>query len=160
MIGNVVRWNELRVKRLPRLELLLSTSLMFEPPMRHPTKEAIDFIANRLDLPNYPEMQDWEFEVSEPSGLPQYLTLFEEVRGRDDVRFVLADMIIQAFESADFELSANSDWVAFLSSLSERIDIHGWQIWYWASWDVELEAAWRVSPSMRELCETHFSEQG
>ena len=131
---------------------------MIEPPVRHPTRAAIDFIADRLGLPNIPGMQDWEFEVSDPADLPRYLALFEEMHGEDDVRFVLADMIIQAFESSDFELADNPDWQKFISSLMDRIDIHGWQIWYWAAWDVELEEARRVCSIMRDLCEKSFSQ--
>lgn len=132
---------------------------MIEPEIRHPTAQAIDFIAKRLDLRNEPCMQDWEFEVSDPADLPRYLALYEEMLAEDDVRFVLADMIIQAFEDSDFELSTSPDWSAFVSSLVDRIDLHGWQIWYWASWDIELEEAWRVSSAMRKLCETHLVEQ-
>ena len=132
---------------------------MIEPPIRHPTGRAIDFIAKRLNLRNEPGMQDWEFEVSEPADLPRYLVLYEEVLAEDDVRFVLADMIIQAFEDSNFQLSANPDWSAFLSSLSERVDLHGWQIWYWSCWDSEMEEAWSVSSAMRELCEAHIVEQ-
>ena len=132
---------------------------MIEPEIRHPTGQAIDFIAKRLKSRNEPGMQDWEFEVSEPTDLPRYLALYKEVLREDDVRFVLADMIIQAFEDSNFQLSANPDWSAFLSSLSERVDLHGWQIWYWSCWDSEMEEAWRVSSAMRELCEAHFVEQ-
>ena len=129
---------------------------MIEPPIRHPTGRAIDFIAKRLNLRNEPGMQDWEFEVSEPADLPRYLALYEEMLGDDDVRFVLADMIIQAFEDSDLEFSTNPDWNVFLSSLTDRLEVHGWQIWFWSSWDIQLEEAWRVSFAMRELCKIHF----
>ncbi|WP_282064480.1 hypothetical protein [Aliiroseovarius marinus] len=129
---------------------------MIEPAIRHPQKAAIEILADRLGLPKAQSQQDWEFEVAEAFELPRYLALYQEVQGEDDLRFVLADIIIQAFEDSDFELSENVDWLTFLSFLADRIDIHGWQIWYWASWEVELEDAWRVSPFMRALCETHF----
>ena len=104
-------------------------------------------------------MQDWEFEVVEASDLPRYLALFEEVVGQEDVRFTLADMIIQAFEDTGCDLETTPEWKAFLVRLVENIEIHGSQIWYWAAWDVELEDAWRVAPYMRKMCEIHFSSQ-
>ena len=132
---------------------------MIEPPHRHHTAAAINFISSQLGLRNEPGMQDWEFEVAEASDLPRYLALFEEVAGQDDVRFTLVDMVIQAFEESDFDLASNSEWTAFLIHLVENIQIHGCQIWYWASWNVELEEAWRVTPFMRALCEIHFISQ-
>jgi len=104
-------------------------------------------------------MQDWEFEVAEASDLQRYLSLFEEVAGQEHVRFTLADMIIQAFENSEFDIETNPEWTASLVNLAENIGIHGCQIWYWAAWDCELEDAWRVTPFMRALCETHFSAQ-
>ena len=132
---------------------------MIEPPLRHHTAAAIDFISHQLGLRNEPGMQDWAFEVAETSDLPRYLALFEEVVGQEDVRFTLVDMIIQAFEDTGCDLETNPEWKAFLVRLVENIEIHGSQIWYWASWDVELEDAWRVAPFMRKMCETHFSSQ-
>lgn len=96
---------------------------MIEPPLRHHTAAAIDFISHQLGLRNEPGMQDW------------------------------------AFEESDFDLGTNPEWSAFLARLVENIETHGSQIWYWASWDVELEDAWRVAPFMRKMCETHFSSQ-
>lgn len=130
---------------------------MIEPPFRHPTRDAIDFIANQLGLLNEPGVQDWEFEVAKASDLPRYLALFQEVSGEDDLRFTLASMIVQAFEDADFELSTSPQWTEFLSTLVENIEIHAWQIWYWSNWGVGLEESWRVSPFMRVLCEVHFA---
>lgn len=100
-------------------------------------------------------MQDWEVEVADPSDLPRYLDLFQEV-DEEDVRFTLADLIIQAFESSDIDLSACQAWAGFLSRLAENTGTHGWQLWYWASWDVGPEDAWRVSPFMRALCKEHL----
>ncbi|MDC0657618.1 hypothetical protein N6L27_06400 [Leisingera sp. SS27] len=130
---------------------------MIEPPLRHHTAAAREFISTRLGLRDDPGMQDWEFEVAEVSGLPEYLALFEKVTGQKDVRFTLADMIIQAFEDTGTDLASDPQWAAFLGSLADDIEIHGSQIWSWASWDVPLNEAWNVAPFMRTLCKVHFA---
>ena len=130
---------------------------MKEPPFRCSTGLAIGFVADRLGLQIDPHSQDWEYEVAHASELPRYLALFRDVAGDDDVRFVLADMIIQAFDDLDVDLRTDSQWTMFLSALEENIETHGWQIWYWSNWDGDLEDSWRVSPFMRALCEAHFA---
>ena len=102
---------------------------MIEPPFRCSTGHAISFVADRLGLQIDPHSQHWEFEVAQASELPRYLALFRDVTGDDDVRFVLADMIIQAFDDLDVDLQTDSQWAQFLSTLEENIETHGWQIW-------------------------------
>ncbi|WP_171212088.1 hypothetical protein [Ruegeria sp. HKCCA5426] len=118
-----------------------------------------DFISERLGLRNGPSIQDWEFEVVDSTDLGVYLKLFDEMSGREDIRFTLADMIIQAFDESGLDLKTNPEWQEFLKTLSREIDIHASQIWYWANWEVQLEDAWDVTPYMRSLCQTHFASE-
>ncbi len=128
-----------------------------EPPIRHPTTAAIEFIATRLGLRNEPGMQDWEFEVAEAEDLNRYLSLYAEMSDMEDVRFTLADMILQAFAETEENLELDPRWTSFCNDLVENIELHAYQIWYWSSWDVNLEDAWKVTPYMRELYKAHFS---
>jgi len=96
-------------------------------------------------------MQDWAWEVADSSDLDEYLTLFAELEGDEDLCFTLADMIIQAFEDITPSLKDDPRWNSFLARLLEQSDIHAYQIWYWASFDIDLEDAWDVAPFMREL---------
>ncbi|MDF1668988.1 MAG: hypothetical protein P1U83_05175 [Roseovarius sp.] len=97
-------------------------------------------------------MQDWELEVANPLDLDRYLTLFAEVINKDDLRFTLADIIIQAFEETGLDLELDARWRPFLDELVENMGVHAHQIWYWACFDVELEDVWRVAPYMRSIC--------
>lgn len=124
---------------------------MKEPPERYWTREAIDLVASRLDLQNEPWMQDWAYQVAETKDLNQYLALFEEMRGHDDERFVLADMIIQAFEGLGEDLQTDARWNSFVGEISSNIALHGHQIWYWSAFDTPLNDAWNVSSAMRRL---------
>ncbi len=124
---------------------------MKEPPERYWTRASIDYLAGRLSLPDTPDMQDWAFQVAEPSDLDLYLALFAELQGNEDLRFTLADIIIQAFESAHEYLDDDPRLADFLNDLLANFDTHAYQVWYWASFDVDLEDAWSVAPFMRSL---------
>ena len=155
-----MRFGNGRFGRKSAFSLLIAKHLRYqsgmkEPEIRHHTKAAREFIADRLGLRDDPDMQDWEIEVSEVSDLPRYLALFYDVSKAEDVRFTLADMILEAFEQSNADLDATPEWGVFLSTLAERIDVHGWQIWCWAAWEVALQDAWRVTPYMRSLCRAH-----
>jgi hypothetical protein len=126
---------------------------MKKPPERFWTREAIAFVATQLDLRNEPSMQDLAYEVAEPEALDQYLSLFEEMQGSDDVRFVLADIIIQSFEMLVATTQADARWNLFLNELSSNTALHGHQIWYWSAFDTPLKEAWNVTSDMRRLSE-------
>jgi len=130
---------------------------MKEPPIRYATRAAQDILAERLGVTIDPYMQDFEHEVLQASELPRYLALFQEYHGQDDLRFSLAELILGAFEDLAVDPATNADWQGFVTALVARLDVHGWQIWYWASWDSDdLEDAWHISPMMRALCREHF----
>ena len=124
---------------------------MKKPPDRFWSRSAIDFVAKRLGLRNSARMQDWPYEVADPKDIDRYLILFGEVDGRDDVRFVLADMIIQAFEELGGATAADARWRWFLSAVGRRPELHAHQIWYWSDFGRPLSEAWNVAPDMREL---------
>lgn len=127
--------------------------IMKKPPERYWTRDAIDVVASRLDLQNEPSMQGWAYEVAEAEDLDQYLALFEEMRGHDDERFVLADIIIQAFEELGGAVQKDARWNSFINELRTNTTLHRHQIWYWSAFDTPLKEAWNVSSEMRRLSE-------
>ena len=132
---------------------------MVVPAVRFHTQGAIEYISERLSLPNEIHLQNWAFEVVNPAELDRYLSLYEETKGQEDVRFVLADLIINAFEYSDVDLDKDDRWIWFLKSLIAEIDLHASQICHWAALGDPPELAWRVSPSMRAVCEVYFSDE-
>ena len=130
---------------------------MKKPPERYWTKEAIDLVASRLDLQNEPRMQDWAYQVAEAENLDQYLALFEEMCGHDDERFVLADIIIQAFEELGETVQTDVRWNSFVSELGSNTTLHGHQFWYWSALDTPLNDAWNVRPKCAALQKTSLS---
>lgn len=125
--------------------------MLEKPPERYWTREAIDVVAMKFDLQNEPSIQDWAYEVADVKHLDQYLSFFAEMRGYDGVRYVLADMIIQAFDDIGSNLAEDSRWDAFLNELIDNAELHAHQLWYWSAFGVSLEKAWSVSPYMRLL---------
>jgi len=65
---------------------------------RFPTAEAIESLAQRFHLPNHPNMQDWEWEVADPSRINEFVAAYKGGELNDDERFVLMETIIQSFE--------------------------------------------------------------
>ncbi len=121
---------------------------------RYPTAEAIANLAVRFNVPNHPEMQDWEWEVADSSRLDEYLAVYNSGELTDDERFTLMETIIQAFENAPGELDAHPHWGATLSILGVNFDLHAYTVWYWSGQGhVRGEGEWRVSQPLRSILE-------
>jgi len=125
-------------------------------PRRYWTGASIEFLSKKFDHPFDKRQQDWPFEVADPGHLNGYLALYKDSSIDDDIRFTLADMIIQAFVESD-SLSIDPRWNEFLTRLSENFDIHAYQVWYWAVPDEPEESSWNVSPWMRDLLRKSFA---
>ena len=125
--------------------------MMEKPPERFWTNDAIEIVANRLGLDNHPRMQDWAYEVADPASIDKYLAFYRTPHAQDDVLFVLADIIIQAFEDLGEDLHNDVRWAAFREDMRKNVHIHAYQIWYWSSFDMPIDQAWHVSPDMRML---------
>lgn len=114
------------------------------------TAASIEFLSKTLGHAVDGHQQDWPFEVADPQRLNDYLALYADLRIDDDVRFTLADMIIQAFED-EGDFAADTRWADFLAGLSANVRLHAFQIWYWAAADEPASARWKVSPWMHDL---------
>lgn len=103
-------------------------------------------------------MQDWEWEIAEPSRLDEYLTLYQSGCLTGDERFTLMETIVQAFEDLPGELETDARWHETLTLLDTEVDLHAYTIWYWSDLEDELgEDQWRVTPFLRKLVEKHCS---
>ena len=68
------------------------------PPERYWTSASIAFLSEKLALPAGDYHQDWPYVVADPAALDAYLALFNDGSIDGDIRFTLADIIIQSFE--------------------------------------------------------------
>ncbi|MEM7644425.1 MAG: hypothetical protein AAF366_18145 [Pseudomonadota bacterium] len=96
-------------------------------------------------------MQDWAYQIAEPNDLDRCLSLFEEMQADDDVRFVLADVILQAFEILGEAREGDARWQDFIAEIRRNTALHAHQIWYWSAFGVPTEHAWTIAPEMRLL---------
>jgi hypothetical protein len=122
---------------------------------RYSTRAAIDSLAARLGLRNEPGMQDWEWEVADPTRLDESIGAYSDPELSEDERFTLMETIIQSCEDLGDSLGEDRRWAKVRALLEEHIDLHISSVWYWASLDSELFDAWRVSPFMRGLVDKY-----
>jgi hypothetical protein len=134
---------------------------------RCPTREAIDALARRFGLPNYPWMQSWEHEVADHKKLDEFLAAYETSELSDDEKFTLMEIIIDSFE--DFarrggDLASDPRWKRTLTFLDRNIRLHAYSIWYWSCPDAKNEEeVFYASPCIRPILAAHldyFFEQG
>ena len=121
--------------------------------LRHPTRAAIDSLAQRFGLRNDPGMQDWEYEVADAKRLPDFLPALEGDDLTDDERFVLGMTVMQCFEELASErtVADSEQWKRFVAVLRSRPKLHAHTICYWSSLDRDLEDAWHIAPLVRRL---------
>jgi hypothetical protein len=127
---------------------------------RFPTAAAIQSLARRFSLPYSPEMQDWEWEVSDSGRLDEFLAAYQSGALNDDERFTLMETILQSFEDLGKELGPrlrfDRRWHRTLEIIDDNIDLHAYSVWYWS--DLENDNAgeeWLVTPFLRRILEKH-----
>lgn len=123
---------------------------------RFPTREAIDSLARRFDLPNTPGMQDWEWEVADPARIDEFVDAYESGALSDDEKFTLMETIIQSFDELEEPLEGNHGWERVLNLIDEGIDLHGYSVWYWSDLENDdVEDQWRVTRFLRPILSKH-----
>lgn len=122
---------------------------------RFPTREAIDSLAKRFDLPNTREMQDWEWEVADAMRIDEFLGAYLSGELSDDERFTIMETLLQCFEESGCDLDLDQRWAQVVASLDTHVELHAHTVWYW-SCDDEDPAYWfRVTPWVRRILERH-----
>lgn len=125
-----------------------------EPECRHPTKEAIEKLANTFSLPNHSGMQDWEYEVADPNRILEFFSEYKNGKLTDDEKFTLLEVLLQSFEESEIELNESKTWLELLKLIQLNFRIHKYSIWYWSVYDAEADCEkWRITPFMREIYE-------
>ncbi|TWB22596.1 hypothetical protein FBZ89_103219 [Nitrospirillum amazonense] len=123
---------------------------------RHSTRQAIDALAARFDLPNHPGMQDWEWEVADPSRLDEFIAAYEAGGLSEDERFTLMETIIQSFEDGDQAPERDPRWAHVLGLLDRNVGLHGPSIWYWSAPENDARReTFRVSLTIRDVLAKH-----
>ena len=126
--------------------------------LRYPTAAAIQLLAQRLGLPNEPNMQDWPWEVSDANRLDEFLAVYREKSLSDDERFTVMETIIQSFDDLGESIVTGPRWLDAMALLDRNIDLHASSVWYWSSLENDnVDEQWTVTPYMRVLLAKHRS---
>ena len=120
-------------------------------PARYPQVHAINSLALRFNLPNDPNMQDWEYEVADTQRINEFLTVYLDQTTSEDENFILMEILIQSFEESNRDLKLDSEWNKVLSYLENNLHIHAMTICYWARENKPLTFCWKVTPYLRGI---------
>ena len=117
------------------------------------TGQARKSLAVRLELPLDPYMQDWEWEVADPSRLDEFLNTYLLEALDDDERFALMEVIIQSIEDTESgEIELLPQWKFVEGLLKAAPVLHAKTVNYWSTLaDRPLEDCFRVTGPMRRI---------
>jgi hypothetical protein len=125
--------------------------------IRYPTAQAVDSLAVRFNLPNHPEIQDWEYVVADSSRLDEFLDAYNSGELTDDERFTLMETILQSFEELQGKLNAHPRWRETLAILESNFNLHVYTVWYWSGRDEgPVDGEWRVAAPLRSILDRHL----
>lgn len=97
-------------------------------------------------------MQDWEYEIADPSRIDEFLDAYISSQLTDDERFTLMETIIHSAESHPLPLEDQHRWSEILQLLRASVELHACTIHYWSTFETRDPAdCFRVTPSMRAL---------
>lgn len=130
---------------------------------RFPTAEARNKLAERFGLPNEPGMQDWQYEVSDPERVGEFLAAYESGELSDDERFTLMETIIQSLNGWQEVELRSPQWTHTLDLIEKNIELHIYTVCYWACLELsqdELDLAFYAAPDMRAILSRHGEQFG
>ncbi|MCP4269870.1 MAG: hypothetical protein GY777_30575 [Candidatus Brocadiaceae bacterium] len=106
---------------------------------RFPERKAIDSLAQRFNLSNTPDMQDWEWQVADPERIDEFIYAYLSEELSDDEKFILMEIILQSFADSDLTLEGNIKWELTLRLIEENLKRHAFTIWYWGDFEENEE---------------------
>ena len=95
-------------------------------------------------------MQDWEWEVSDPSRIPEFLASYKSGELTEDERFSLIEIIIQSFDDQERDLTDDILWQDTLNLITQNLNIHIHTVWYWSDFE-EKEYSCFVSRPLKQI---------
>lgn len=120
------------------------------------TKDAKLSLIKKLKLPDI-ESQDWEFEVSNPLRIREFINFYEISNLNIDEKFALMIIILGSINDyLEEEEISNDIWDIVSSQLLKDIRIHKNTIMYWALVDEEFnhfEDGFAITSYLRRLIE-------
>jgi hypothetical protein len=115
------------------------------------SKEVRESLTKKLKLPDC-DSQDWEYVVSNPKRISEFLSYYKEDGIRIEEKFALMNIIISSLNDAiEIGQFSNNVWNLISYYLTKDMDIHKKTILYWALDDDTFVDGFAVTPLMKEL---------
>lgn len=131
-----------------------------EPKFRCPTKEAIEVLSKRFNLPNEENMQDWEWEVADSARINEFIKAYKTESLNDDEKFTLMEIIIQSFEDLNTDLNNNPNWNGILKILRTNFTLHQYTIWYWSDFvNDNNDEKWTVTDYLKKIYVSNYQNE-
>jgi len=131
---------------------------------RQPTRAVINNLAARFGFEIHDCMQDWEWEVSDPDRIEEFLDAYASGDLGDDERFTLMETILESLEESGRQPESDSLWAMALENLETHIRLHASTVLYWSCLETDdLALAWTVAPFCRRILDNHrdlFEDDG
>tara|TARA_R110000744_G_scaffold18586_1_gene49841 strand:- start:159 stop:566 length:408 start_codon:yes stop_codon:yes gene_type:complete len=121
-----------------------------EPKFKCGTEKAIKELVVQYDYPYADWMQDWPYEIADPTEIENYFKHYDE-QTDEDKKFSLMEMLIQALNDIDDEEDFDRNWKLLIPRIVKDFEVHEYTIFYWSCFGEELSDCWKVTPYMRGL---------
>ncbi len=121
-----------------------------EPKFRCGTEKAIKELVAKYDYPYAEWMQDWPYEIAEPSEIENYFKHYDEQKD-EDKKFSLMEMLIQALTNIEDQREFDKNWKLLIPRIVKDFELHEYTVFYWSCFREKLKDGWKVTPYMREL---------
>lgn len=124
-----------------------------EIPDRWATPAARRSLSHRFGLPHDPFLQDWEWEVADPSRFGEFLGAYESGDLDEDERFALMEILIQCIEDIGLSsVESSPEWRSVADLLRAHAGLHASSVQYWSCLgERELEDCFQVTGPMRAV---------
>ncbi|HEX8470131.1 MAG TPA: hypothetical protein VF633_03375 [Brevundimonas sp.] len=137
---------------------LIQIMIQLRDKERFPNPVAIAALAERFNLPNDSNMQDWEYVVADLARLDEFLAYAESCPDEDEA-FVLIKLIFQSFEDLGGTALEDPRWARVDKLLNTDFELHLSTLRYWASADQISEDGWHIAPLVRSVIASHGVEK-
>ncbi|WP_411029487.1 hypothetical protein [Spongiimicrobium sp. 3-5] len=99
-----------------------------------PNQQTRKKLSEKLNLEFDENMQDWEWEISDPNRIAEFIAEYDNVNSSQKEKETLMEIILDSLNDME-KTSANNDFEKHLNSvifrLKENCEIHSGTIKYW-----------------------------
>lgn len=119
----------------------------------YPTKEAIDYLIEKLKLPKYDKFsQDWEYESADVNRIEEFIRFYETENLSAVEKFTLMIILISSCNDAIGQGGFSLDlWKRIEAILIRDVTIHKSTIQDWSCEEEPLEECYSITPFIRKV---------